>query len=284
MPDRKIDRDLIDFHRVLLPPVLKPYVKQALKYYMLANPKENPYTREAFRAVESVANELHLASEKKDKKTESVVEFSPDGFITANEKLKHIHSVLEELRIEVFGNIAPPFPTIDHALDWIEKEAGKDIKGKKLGELKHLAIGRRSFLFVPGTPLDVLFVNTALFAEWTPFKQDSLIIYILTGIKPLARIYEFKWGSFVELKIFRPLNERELSSLYKKISRATKPPRKRFTEKHTRLYNFFEKHKTPPVGGNWRMKYKKWKRQYPDDEINSPNALRMAYHRLQSYL
>jgi hypothetical protein len=263
---------------------LRPHMETALKTYKESiNPHADFSDPKVRREVQQIASN-HYLKENSNKKTETAIEFSPDGFITANEKLKQIHPELEKLRIEVFGNTAPPFQTIDQALSGIGKKAGENIKSKKLSELKHLSIAGKDFVFAPGTPLDVLAVNTAFFAERTPFKQDSLIIYILTGIKPLARIYELKQGSFVELKIFRPLTERELISIYKKVRRAIKPPRKRFTEKHLRLYNFFEKHKAPPVGGNWRMKYEKWKRHYPDDEINSPNALRMAYHRLQSYL
>lgn len=260
--------------------VLEPYKKKAKKILEMAMDRN---------ALNRIATTLYLKDQQKKSKQnkEFSCDLSPEGFITSSEELKRIRPALDDLRQEVFNDKRPPFKDLDQALCWIKKEAGKGIKNKKLSKLKHLSILGKHFIFSPGTPLDILTANTDFLSQRTRFIQDSLIIYILTGIEPIARIYTIKKGKFIELKIYRPLTEKELNSLFKKIKHSIKPARKKFTEKHLRLYNFFEKHGSPPAKGKmkfWKEKFKEWKKQYPKDKISSYKSLRIAYKRLQKYI
>ncbi len=292
--------------------LLKPFVEKALRIYNRIEPAAKLSNPETLTKIREIASELYSQG-RSGKKEDLFIEVSPEGFITSSEELKIIRPELEKLRLEVFGKTKPPFKDLDQALCWIGKEAGKEIEGKKLSKLKQLSIFGKYFIFAPDTPLDVLAKNTDFWSQRTRFRRDSLIIYILTGIKPIARVYTIQYEgklsrpkkgqkpipitpknitslfplSFIDLRIYQALTEREFSSLFKKIRQVTKPPRKRLNEKHLRLYEFFEKHGPPPAKGKmkfWEEKYSEWKKQYPDDEIKSSRALMMACRRLNQFL
>jgi hypothetical protein len=283
-----INNEIIEQYKSGIGKEISPYIEKALKIYHRIDPAAELISIETAKKIKQIASELYLQDKSKKKsKKEFSYDLSPEGFITSSEELKRIRPTLDDLRQEVFNNKKPPFKDLDQALCWIKKEAGKGIKNKKLSKLKHLSIAGKDFIFAPGIPLDILAVNTDFLSQRTRFIQDSLIIYILTGIEPIARIYTIKKGKFIELKIYRSLTEKESNSLFRKIKQSIKPARKKFTEKHLRLYRFFEKHGYPPTKEKmkfWEEKYKEWNKENPKNKKSSPDVLRISYHRLKRLL
>jgi hypothetical protein len=144
----------------------------------------------------------------------------------------------------------------------------------------------------PGSPLKKLEAETRDLAGRTNFNQYSLVMSVLTGIKPLSYAYRTtetigKKTAF-KIEIFRDLSSKEFMKLFAETKGFFKASRKKLNEKHLRIYDFIEgKGGVPKKGVRkfWRTCKDEWDKLYP---INSPyhyrsaegEGLRMAYKRI----
>jgi len=163
------------------------------------------------------------------------------------------------------------------------------IKGKFVGMEDCVAVW-------PRTPLAKLEEETRRFSEETNFSQLSLVMFVLTGIKPISLRYRFiseiKWTRLgmvknVILNIYRPLNKREIEELYYRIKKEFKRKAKAFlTEKHLFLYDLVERR----GGVKRKEKTKFWieiktecNKKYPN-WFKGPDGPRMSYFRIMKRL
>lgn len=166
------------------------------------------------------------------------------------------------------------------------------VKGKFKGTLDYLIIW-------PQTPLARLEIETKCLAEDTNFNQVSLIMFILSGNRPIPLKYNFiseiKFGRFgikkrVNIRIHRPLNKGELKEIHYKIKKAFGRKGKQFiNEKHVELYYLIEKHGGAPETKKtefWKKILKEWNRAHSElkDKYKDPNCTRIAYSRAKRYI
>jgi hypothetical protein len=214
------------------------------------------------------------------------------------------------LRVKAFGKTAPPFKDLTQALSEIKKIAKEYVPDppEKI-RIISLPIAKRDIIVAADSPFGLLAQETAYLDEETSFSQASLVAFIATGIKPIARAYriitKMKFPSLkgrppgskpipltldtpllissIDLRLYRPLTDRELFSLIKSLRDKMKPARKRLSEKSLRLYKFFSEHGGPPIHGKmefWKSTLSEWRHLYPKDEIRSATSLRIAWERL----
>lgn len=162
------------------------------------------------------------------------------------------------------------------------------LKGKYKGTLDYLIIW-------PRTPLARLEIKTKLLFEETNFSQVSLIMFVLTGIRPISLKYNFiseiKFGEIgikkrVSLIINRPLNKGELEKIFHKIKKAFGRKGKQFLgNKHRYLYELVDKNGGVPrknKGEFWEKIRKEFNKKYKE-RFNNPNSPRIAYQRVEKY-
>ncbi len=157
-----------------------------------------------------------------------------------------------------------------------------------------------NYLFVwPRSPLARLERETKKLSEETNFSQVSLIMFVLTGIRPISLKYNFiseiKFGDLgikkrVNMIIYRPLNKGELEKIFYKIKKAFGRKGKQFiNEKHVELYNLIEKHGGVPETKKtefWKKILKEWNMAHSEseDKYKYPNCPRIAYLRAKRYI
>ena len=166
------------------------------------------------------------------------------------------------------------------------------LKGKYKGTLDYLFIW-------PRTPLARLEIETKLLSEETNFNQVSLIMFVLSGNRPIPLKYNFaseiKFGRLgvkkgVNIRIHRPLNKGELKEIYYKIKKAFGRKGKQFiNDKHVQLYNLVEKHGGIPETKKtefWKKILKEWNRTHSElnEKYKDPNCPRIAYLRAKRYI
>jgi hypothetical protein len=186
-------------------------------------PSENDVREIIQRADRLYAEWLPPSTESKD--TELL--FAPSGgdLITSDILLKNLLPWVEDLRREGFGGRQPPFGSIGEAADWIERTSTSDRESRRVVEgqdkireeldalagkyaevsgirltlrysrpiLKYQKPGNehvQNVYVAPGTFLDKLARETKDVAGRTGFTEDTLVVHILTGLKPvLPRIW-----------------------------------------------------------------------------------------------
>jgi len=139
----------------------------------------------------------------------------------------------------------------------------------------------------PGSPLKKLEAETRELAGRTNFNQYSLVMSVLTGIKPLSYAYRTtetigKKTAF-KIEIFRDLSSKEFMKLFAEMRAFFKAGRKKLNEKHLRIYDFIEGKGGAPkkeVRKYWRERKDEWNKLNPNDRYNSAEGLRMAHKRI----
>jgi len=153
------------------------------------------------------------------------------------------------------------------------------IKGKFIGYQDDVWIW-------PGTKIARFEEETRRLSEQTNYSQLALIIYVLTGIKPLSFGYkiskEFMIGlwSSIGIEIYRDMNYKEFIRLFHEVKKFFKSPGKQLTEKHERIYNLVNKLGGIPLTGKmkfWEEFRGEWNRLFPDEKYNSSRGPRKAY-------
>jgi hypothetical protein len=180
-------------------------------------PSENDVREVIQRAGRLHAEWLPPRTESKD--TELL--FAPSGgdLITSDNLLKKLLPWVEDLRREGFGDRQPPFGSIGEAADWIERTSTSNGESRRVEgedkireELNALAgkyaevSGKRTTVtdsrpiltyqkpgsehvenvyVSPGTFLDKLARETKDVARRTGFTEDTLVVHVLTGLKPI---------------------------------------------------------------------------------------------------
>ena len=137
----------------------------------------------------------------------------------------------------------------------------------------------------PGTGLRRL-ADIIKWLSWnTNFSEFSLLMFILAGIEPLPPSYSISrevssyGGKTTEIKIFRPLNQKEFMLLFRYVSKF-EPRKKKMNTKNLRIYEFIEKRDGPPSAKKmkfWKDTWEEWNRIHPEDKYKSSNNLRLAY-------
>ncbi len=298
------EKDFRKFYEIKLAPHLRLHAKEGIEILnrigvMGESLKEN------FEMIQRITLYLY-ENEKIRKDFLPMLNFYPGVFIASEERIKFISSEVKQIRKELFGTQEVPFKDgYDRAIEWLRKEAKKEADDfyKKHREevqkniLKYIRIPIKAdplgpdvdeIITFPGTKLRKLANVINWYSQNTYFSQFSLLMFILTGIKPILPSYSIVQeissygGKKVELKIFRPLSQKEFSSLFKPISRYL-PQRKKITIKNLEVYKFIEKRGgIPPVGkmNFWKDALKEWNKAY-QNKYSSARSLRMTYLRIR---
>lgn len=145
------------------------------------------------------------------------------------------------------------------------------------------------FITFPGTKLRKLANTIDRLSKTTRFSKFSLLIFILTGIKPMlpscSIVKEASYGAGgkkVELKLFRPFNQREFIKLFKYIENFMSNKKKKLNEKSLSVHEFIEKIGPVPSRNKmrfWKEALKQWNKTYPKGKYKGESSLRMAYTR-----
>jgi len=317
-------KDLIDYYKVSMPDHLKPYTGQAIELFSIANPGFEPFDRKNRNGIQAIA--IYLHESKKDKKTHlPEIDLFPGSFFVAEKRIKYILPEIIKIRKELFAQEEPPFD-YDSAINWIKKESRKEaiefykrerlpqedvqkLKDKirelidDLNKSQNWSFTMGSKLITipivfknglydeiitfPGTKLRRLALAISFHSENTNFSQFSLLMFILTGIKPIPPSYsitqEFSsyGGKTIEIKIFRPLKLIKLMPLFKIVG-GFMPREKKIKDKNIIIYNFIEKRGPIPLTGKmefWAKAWQEWNKIYPKEKYASSGGLRMAYLR-----
>jgi len=142
---------------------------------------------------------------------------------------------------------------------------------------------------LPGTKLRRLANVINYHSMNTNFSKLSLLIFFLTGIKPILPSYSIAQetasykGKTINIKMFRPFNYKEFISLFKYI-RNFMPQKKKIKKGNLKVYEFIEKRGGIPLTEKmifWRNAQKEWNEIYPKDKYTSLSGLRMAYSRIK---
>lgn len=304
--------NFVKYHESKTPNKLKSFIPDALRIWHKLHPEADLMSVQTIRGVQAIAISLSESPLLKKKEEHTLIQFSAENFIRSSEELKRIEPELEELRFEVFKKKKSPYKDLKQAIRGIKtiamSELDKCISLSK--DISTLPLASTEIYIAKNTPLDFLALKTKHISERTCFTQSSLVSFVLTGIKPIAQVYRVRVEgrlrrprgskpipispsnltafplSYIDLRLYRALTDRELFSLLKSLNNALKPKQKK-SEKRPKLYNFFEMHGQPPAKGKkkyWENALTEWKKQYPDDGINSWRALMMAWRRLNQFL
>jgi len=313
-------KDLIDYYKIYMPDHLRPYTEQAIELFFIANPGVEALDRKNIHRIQQVALRLH--EDRKDKKSISPkIDFFPGSFLAAERRIEYILPEIIKIRIELFGKQEPPF-NYDNAIEWLKKESKKEaiefykrkqasqkdmqkLKNKihklidDLNEIQQWDHGLKSelitipiifksglqdeFITFPGTKL------RKLDSQDTNFSQFSLLMFILTGIKPILPSYSIiqeissYGGKKIGLKIFRPFSQREFISLFKLVGKFM-PRKKKIKNKNLEVYRFIKEKGPIPLKGKmefWRNTWQEWNKIHPKQKYASSSGLRMAYLRIK---
>lgn len=293
-------KDLIDYYNIHMPSHLRPYTRQAIEFYFLANPGAELFDYKNIHGIQRIALSLH---DWEKKKTTAVPElnFYPGMFIAAEKRIKYILPEVKKIREELFRTQEAPF-NYDKAIEWLRKEAKKERDDfyKKNQEaqkdiLKYDRIPIKAdplgpdvdeIITFPGTKLRKLFNVINWYSQDTYFSQFSLLMFILTGIKPILPSYSIKKeitsvGRRVELKLFRPFNQKEFIKLFKPIEEFMSR-KKKLKGKGIKVYEFIEEIGFVPSKNKmrfWEEALSQWNKKYPKEKYANESSLRMAYTR-----
>lgn len=292
-------------------PELRPYVETAVRVWRKIHPGLSIGYPDFFE-VQQIAAALAENGPSVGAANVQAIDFTPEGFIRSAEQFKRLRPELEVLRHETFGSKKAPFRSLGKALRFIQKYAqrtGALLDFYQRGESEKLH-GKRMYFVSPNGPLGRLASETRRLDEESPFSQASVVAYIMTGIVPLARAYRIRTRAalprphgrpvpithelvdrltleLVDLRLYRPLSDRELGNLLKKLRDRMRVRRKRFSDKALRLYRFFEAYGPPPPQGimkYWDAAFTEWQKRFPGDDIRSAVTLRLSVRRLNRQL
>lgn len=311
-------------------PVQRPHIKKAFDYVV-----KNKVTKED-DANEVIGKIFSLAEEFAKSESTDIIPGFFEGYIISNETIKEILPSIKKLRQEVFSKEIPPFPNNPQkAFAWLKEEEEKEARPfcqkneknikkidelcneilNKIGEYNKLTNIRCEFsqkkrvLSYPredgwkkiiqvweGTPLARLEEKTRKLSEKVGFTQESLILFVLTGIKPISSLYSISEayrvingeyvGKKVTLHINRPLTKKIIEKIYCRVKEIFGKERKSFLKKkHSDLYDLVEKHGRPPKrnkGDFWQKIKKEINEKYPN-WFNDPkaNGPRITYNRIK---
>lgn len=141
----------------------------------------------------------------------------------------------------------------------------------------------------PGTRLRKLAWTIKYFSQQFDLSEFSILMFIFADIKPIlpsvsiSRITSTHSGRKIELEIFRPLSQKEFTSLFKPISKFL-PQRKRITMENLKVFEFIKKKGGVPLTGKmkfWRDALKEWNKAHPKNKYSSSRSLRMTYLRIK---
>lgn len=264
-------------------------------------------------------------SNLKDKKSE----LTDEDIITSDYLIDKIAPWVEDVRKKIFGSPEPAFDW-DGAVKWIEnrnKDARKStraMKGlrnkfkelaKELGKnYQELRRSRRVIPYakkgdewmhnVPINSLDlyILEQETRRIAKVTGFPQQSLVVHVLSGNKPIVpRVgihtlehfcklsdQETLYGVEIILEIrAKDFRFRELYKIYQTIRKELELVKnKPFKEKHLRFYRFIKDLGKIPDRGKkghykfWNEAKEEWNKKFPNNKYKSWQGLRAAYERI----
>jgi len=137
-----------------------------------------------------------------------------------------------------------------------------------------------------GTKPFFLSENSRLLAQKTDFPQDSLITFILTGIRPYLPSIRIRTGmrrfGHVQIDFYRGMDYEEFLFLHRKLKSLFKR-KKTLNEKHFEVYRLVSKKGGIPRKGKsefWEKLLKDWNKSHPNDKYGSPNNLRITYNRI----
>ncbi len=185
-------------------------------------------------------------------KSQLQVELSPRNLLYSYFLLDKLSLSVKAIRRSIFDSKEAPFKTTEEATNWVEQEGQKKPRYLedanelmiKLQEMTHWSVlskalpyigkdgQRRNTVVWAGTLFERLADETKKMARATGFNQDSLVMHILTDVKPyfpLAQIithignYDAPSGETftthrVELNIMaRDLSTNQLNQLYKEM-------------------------------------------------------------------
>ena len=265
-------------------------------------------------------------------------ELSPKNLLYSHFWLDRLSPSVEAIRYKLFRSKEAPFRTIEEATRWIEQEdQKKPSEGtlkeanelrRRLQEMTHWNVSLEVLPYIGGdgriskitawvgTLLEPLAYETKRMARAIGFSQASLVMHILTGIKPLfplARIIDHRsrynapsgetfMTHNVELNITaRDLSTSQLSQLYKEMRGKLKVVSDRhIDEDDWKLYEIIKKLGYPPKKekgrkrtGNkrakgtvafWRMVQQEWEQEGKQagkpNKRTTWNAYKRAYDRL----
>lgn len=325
-----IDKDVINIYKIKMPDHLKPYTGQALKFFYISNPEiELDNFKENIHSIQQIALSLHDWKKEKTTAALEL-NFYPGMFIAAEKRIKYILPEVKKIREELFRTQEAPFSydkAIEWLRkeakrerdDFYKKhqETQEDIQKlkdrvhdliDKLNEIQPwdhgigfkfitipiktnpLGPDTNEFITFPGTKLRKLANTIDRLSKNTRFIKFSLLIFILTGIKPMlpscSIVKEASYGvggKKVELKLFRPFNQREFIKLFKPIEEFMFR-KKKLKGKGIKVCKFIEKIGPIPSKnkmGFWKEALKQWNKTYPKEKYAGESSLRMAYSRVK---
>jgi hypothetical protein len=285
----------------------------------------------------SLANRLSQKCYEEKDATDIISDFFGD-YLASSEALKKINSSIKRLRKEFFSKENPPFPNKPKkAYDWLrselrsedslirkELERNKEAHHRlfeqvstninKLEEISHQSWALKKevkFICYPvkktwkkealweGTLLAKLKDEIEKFSEKTGFMEDSLILFLLTGIKPVLLLYNIdrKFSVFdgkdiskkFILSIQRPLNKKVFDKIFYKVKEFFGSQSQVFKEKHLDLYELVDSYGGPPSNRKrdfWQKVQIEINKKYPGwfKEERFFNGPRITYNRIMKYL
>ena len=315
-------------------PAQRPHIKKAFDYVVI----KNKITKKD-DADEVIGKIFSLAEEFARSGSTDIIRDFFESYIISNETIKEILPSIKKLRQEFFSKEIPPFPNNPQkAFAWLKEEEEKEAHPfrqnieknrkkidelrneilNKIGEYKNLTNIRCEFsrksrvLSYPGeggskkiiqvwegTLLARLEEKTRKLSEKAGFTQESMILFVLTGIKPVSLHYSisvasrFIDGEFVRKKVTlhinRPLTKKTSEKIRSRIKQIFGMERKSFLkEKHSDLCDLVEKHGGSPKqnkGDFWQKIKKEINEKYPnwfnDLKANGP---RITYNRIKKHI
>jgi hypothetical protein len=145
---------------------------------------------------------------------------------------------------------------------------------------------RKRMPILKGTKLFHLAINSKQIAQNTDFPQDSLITFILTGIRPYLPSFRIKTGirkfGYVQIDFHRGMDYEEFLYLHRKLKSFFKR-KNTLNEKHFEVYRLVSKKGGIPQKNKsdfWAEVLEEWNNSHPDDKYGSANNLRITYNRI----
>lgn len=145
---------------------------------------------------------------------------------------------------------------------------------------------RKHVQIFKGTKLFFLAETVRQLVENTGFSQDSLITFILTGIKPYFPSIKVKTGmkrfGYVQVEFHRGMDYEEFLFLHRKLKRLFQR-KKTLNENHLDIFRLVSLKGGIPKKNKTKFWYdllNEWNEAHPNDTYSNPNSLRITYNRI----
>ena len=288
---------------------LRPYLDRAMRHYYKQTDgrcfkRDRGYieTRAEFVVVQAIAYAIAIERPKADATSE--FDFSPEGVYRAEREFTAIRPDLDSLRHDVLGR-RKPFGTVEAAKAFLRRHG---FPGYSPATIEFAG---QTTAHDPEFPLGRLAALSARLDRDTPFSQAAIVAFVLMGLGPIPRKYRVigvkglpfpKVGSravamtvadlnafptrFVDVRIYRPLTDREFKRLAVDSRAMVKRARKMMSAKALEVHRFFEAFGGPPAKGKmvyWERAYNAWQKTHPHSTIKDPEGIRFAYRRLRGF-